>query len=126
VTKVSTSVDIRGPELTGTHCPAAVRFWDSLRVSGQAQFFQPSDWSAAELVVIAIDRFDEKPQASMLASIQKGMASLLATEGDRRRVRVELEREADEDDQGSVAWIEDARRRIASGAGSHPPMRTSK
>jgi hypothetical protein len=112
-TRVAVHDAVRGPELTGEHSEVAVRFWQSLRTSGQAEIYQPSDWSAAELVVVAIDAFTLKPQASMLASIRAGMAALLVSEADRRRVREELERAPAEREDGSgVARREDMRRRL--------------
>lgn len=82
---------VGSPELGGEHSELAVVFWVSLGESGQSEWFQPSDWAAARLVVVAIDSFVKRPSAVMLATIQSMMGSLLVTEGDRRRLRVELE-----------------------------------
>jgi hypothetical protein len=38
-----------------------------------------------------------------MASVMSGMSSLLATEGDRRRMRLELERDAGEDPEELAA-----------------------
>lgn len=114
--------------VAAVECPPADKDWhpiahdwyESLAVSGQAQFYEPSDWAAAELVVIAIDTFVKKPSAMMLASIQSAMSNLLVTEGDRRRLRLELERvdpDADEGGDADVAWLDDARDRLRGGAG---------
>lgn len=81
------------PELTGEHTDLGRRFYESLKLSGQSAFYEASDWCAAEIVVGAIDAWATKPSAVMLQTIQSGMSLLLATEGDRRRVRLELERE---------------------------------
>jgi hypothetical protein len=107
--------DVRGPELEGDHCDVALRFWDALRRSGQTQFFEPSDWAAAELVVIAIDTFASKPTALMLSSINSAMSNLLVTEGDRRRVRLELERgEVESEGAPDVSELAEYRRRLSS------------
>jgi hypothetical protein len=103
---------VRGPKLIGTHSAVGRRFWVALQSSGQAQFFEPSDWAAAELVVLAIDSFVRKPSSMMLAAIQTGMTNLLVTEGDRRRARLELERLGSEGGEGDVSWLDDARRRL--------------
>lgn len=106
---------VRGPDLEGEHSPIAHRWWQALRRSGQAQFFEPSDWAQAELVVTAIDSFAAKPSAMMLQTIDKMSGSLLVTEGDRRRVRLELERQdpaAASEDDADVSWIDDARNRL--------------
>lgn len=83
---------VRGPELEGDHTPQAMRLWEALRRSGQAQFYEPSDWAAAELLIMAVDSFVNRPSAMMLASVNSMMTTLLVTEGDRRRARLELER----------------------------------
>lgn len=104
--------ELRGPDLKGAHCAIAKRWYAALRVSGQAQFFEPSDWAAAELVAVAIDTFVERPSAMMLAAIQSASASLLVTEGDRRRLKVELERKSGDGEGGDdVSWLDAARRR---------------
>jgi len=106
----------RAPELVGDHSEVAVRFWEALGRSGQAQFFQPSDWAQAELVVLAIDEFVRKPTALMFQAVTSAMSNLLVTEGDRRRLRLELEREpsGSEEDADGVTWIDDARNRLRS------------
>jgi hypothetical protein len=89
---------------------AAKRWYDSLAKSGQSSFYQPSDWAMAWLIAESISR-DLKPQVvgvneetgepvfaiiplkgASLAAYLKAMTALLATEGDRRRVGLELER----------------------------------
>jgi hypothetical protein len=111
---VTVPADLQAPKLTGTHSAVAKRFWEALGQSGQAQFFEPSDWAAAELVVIAIDSFVKRPSAMLLASINSAMTNLLVTEGDRRRVRLELERPTEEPDgDAEIAELDDFRRRIS-------------
>lgn len=120
VTNAVSDGEQRGPDLKGAHCAIAKRWYAALRVSGQSQFFEPSDWAAAELVAVAIDTFVEKPSAMMLASIQSASASLLVTEGDRRRLKVELERKPADGEGGErdVSWLDAARRRRdTAGAG---------
>jgi hypothetical protein len=73
--------------------PIARKFWDGLKTSGQADFYQNSDWAFAYSLMDDLSYYKKSPKRSsqMLASIYTAMASLLATEGDRRRVRLELE-----------------------------------
>lgn len=75
----------------------ALRWYESLRTSGQAVYYTDSDWASALVVARAIQKFEERPAAGILQAVLQGMGSLLATEGDRRRMRLELERAADED-----------------------------
>lgn len=113
--------------------PSAVRWYASLEASGQSRFYEASDWSAAWLLAESMSR-ELKPQpvvdkdgnvswvsfppkAASLAAWLKGMSVLLATEGDRRRAAMELQRPASGDEGGAdVSWLDDARNRLG-GAG---------
>lgn len=105
--------NVRGPKLIGRHSAAGKRMWEAIRRSGQAQFYEPSDWAAAELLVMAVDSFVAKPSAMMLASINSMMATLLVTEGDRRRARLELERTPPEKPADDVPSLDDYRQRLS-------------
>ena len=100
--------------------PLTKSFWDSFKSSGQAIWMEPSDWMTAYTLLEVLDRwlkpqevrvgeyrpgaqeggqveytFEEKilpMPGSVLNSILKGLSALMATEGDRRRLRIELER----------------------------------
>lgn len=111
--------------------PIAKRWFVALSNSGQSAFYEPSDWAAAELVAESMSR-DLRPQVvgvtltgiavkepiplkgASLAGYLKAFSALLVTEGDRRRARIELERPkpTEEEGDGDVAWIDDARRRL--------------
>ena len=92
--------------------PIATMLYESLGASGQRVFYEPSDWAIAHLAAESISR-DLKPQfvgnnpvtgepmvekiplkGASLSAYTKLFASLMATEGDRRRMRLELERGA--------------------------------
>jgi hypothetical protein len=77
--------------------PIAMDWYKSLAKSGQAQFYEPSDWQQARIVAYFLDDLlsASKPSSMMLATLQSMMASLLVTEGDRRRMRIEIERRKD-------------------------------
>lgn len=83
------------PEPSELWHPIATDWYLSLRDSGQAAFYQPSDWAmaryAAELMSRGLNS-DRPPNGQYVAALNSVMASLLTTEGDRRRVRIELER----------------------------------
>lgn len=78
----------------GLH-PIAARWFDSLRESGQAHFYEPSDWAAAELTAHAMTKMLNARTLSAMAfsAIWSAMGELLTTEGARRRVRATVERE---------------------------------
>lgn len=102
--------------------PLTISFWESFSRSGQAIFYEPTDWMTAYALMEILDRH-LKPQevkvgqigstkdessggeviylfepryipvpGGVLNAILKGLTALMATEGDRRRLRIELER----------------------------------
>lgn len=92
----------------------AVRIYESLADSGQSIFFEASDWAAAYLICESISRDlsdqwvnigtaqepeMEKQKVPMkganLAAYLKGLSGLGMTEGDRRRLSIELTRKDD-------------------------------
>lgn len=99
------------PPLDGGWHEVARIVWVSLENSGQSKFYTSSDWSAAYLLCESISRemspqpvvvgrgessFVEMhnlpPKGASLSAWRAVMASLLMTEGDRRRAALELER----------------------------------
>ncbi|ADD43869.1 hypothetical protein [Stackebrandtia nassauensis] len=110
---------VAAPSLDFPAHPLAEDWYRSLSESGQAQYFEPSDWQAARLVAFDLTRHLNSGRASsqMLAALWSAMADLLSTEAARRRVRVEIERVADDGDQnvnGVVAVLDDYRRSIGA------------
>lgn len=87
----------------------AKMLWRALQTSGQADFYQDSDWIFAYSLMEDLTRYKEvqfdregrpyfKRSGQMLQTIYSAMERLLVTEGDRRRVRIELtEPESGED-----------------------------
>lgn len=90
--------------------PIAKQIYDAQQHSGQALWMEPSDWSMLYLMCESISR-DLNPQVvgitedgdvvkdviplkgASLSAYLKGFAALLVSEGDRRRLRIELERQ---------------------------------
>lgn len=73
----------------------ATDWYLSLQQSGQAAFYQPSDWAVARYAAELMSRglsSDRPPNGQYVAALNSVMTSLLTTEGDRRRARIELER----------------------------------
>ena len=98
VTKVPAETPADLPELPEPDelwHPIAREWYLSLRESGQAVFYQPSDWAVARYAAELMSRglsSDRPPNGQFVAALNSVMTSLLSTEGDRRRVRIELER----------------------------------
>lgn len=93
--------------------PIASDWYLSLRRSGQAVFYQPSDWAMARYAAELMSRVlltDKPPNGQLVAALNSVMGSLLTTEGDRRRARMELERKApSRDSVGVVTALDDYR-----------------
>ena len=102
--------DVEVPEPDAAWHPVAQMVWASLVQSGQAVYYEPSDWATAYLLCESLSR-DLQPQfvgihertgdpvheaiplkGASLAAYLKGFSVLMMTEGDRRRLSVELER----------------------------------
>ena len=105
------------PEPDAAWHPIARQLWDSLRTSGQTDFYQSSDWAIAFSLCDDISYYkrSSKRSGQMLTAIYSAMSSLLVTEGDRRRVRVELRRPEPSGESASVTAIADYKRRLGVG-----------
>jgi hypothetical protein len=99
-----------------------VEFWDAFTRSGQSIFYEPTDWMAAYVLMETLDRwlkpqevkvgqtgsagseqgggdvtyiFEDKivaMPAGVITAIYKALGDLMAMEGPRRKLRIELER----------------------------------
>lgn len=78
----------------------------SLPQSGEAQFFEPSDWQYAMWVAELMEDYRRDPSAALAQVIQKGMGDLGVTETARRRGGIEVEREQEEDEDAAEALAE--------------------
>jgi hypothetical protein len=82
----------RDGNLLQTH-PMVVNLWESLPMSGQAKYWEPSDWQYARIVMFAINELlVDGISAMKLAAVDAMMSKLLLTEADRRRVKIEVQR----------------------------------
>lgn len=114
--------EVEIPEPDPNWEPLTKSYWDSFAGSGQSMYYEPTDWMTAYMLMETLDRHlkpqdvkvgESKPPegaggdvwyhfeaklipipAGVLSSILKGLTSLMATEGDRRRLRLELERKS--------------------------------
>lgn len=102
--------EVEVPQPDQTWHPIAIQMYESVLRSGQVIWMEPSDWSALYLICESISR-DLNPQVvgiteegdivkdtiplkgASLNAYLKAMASLMMLEGDRRRLRIELERQ---------------------------------
>jgi hypothetical protein len=121
--------EVEVPEPDENWHSVARRWYVSLQSSGQATFFQPSDWATAYVLAENLSRdlspqpisvgkgddlhveFHERPMAgASLAAFLKGATSLLATEGDRRRMSMLIDNRPTGPEEGAkVADLESRR-----------------
>lgn len=83
------------PEPDALWHPIAADWYLSLRESGQSAFYEPSDWAMARYAAHVMSQVllsDRGPNGQLVAALNSVMSSLLTTEGDRRRARMELDR----------------------------------
>lgn len=109
-----------GPDLglTEPH-PLASDWYESLRRSGQAVFFQPSDWQTARVWAEFLSRVlhqGDRPSAVLIAAWSAGATELLTTEGARRRVQVELQTHStsDPDAERASSTVRQLQARLAA------------
>ena len=94
--------------------PIAKAWFKSLAESGQAQFFEPSDWQSARFVAEAMTKNLKggKFSAMLFTAVWSAMGELLSTEGARRRIRLEIEREVgDPDEEAADAVVDELQQR---------------
>lgn len=91
--------------------PIATRWYEALGESGQSRFYEPSDWAAAQYAAEAMTRNlnSDRFSAQLFTGIWSAMNDLLTTEGDRRRVRLELQRAVERPDSAGVTVLDEYR-----------------
>lgn len=118
--KVDVGAVVEIPKPNPQWAPIAKDWYLSLATSGQAQFFEPSDWQYARYVADAMSRnlkSGAKFSAMLFATVLSAMNDLLTTEGARRRVRMEIERGGEPEQPAGVTAIADYQKRLAGGRG---------
>lgn len=98
-------------------CGPARRWYEGLQHSGQSVFYEQSDWDQAHYVAALMDESlrQPTPSGSLVAQVLAGMSSLLSSEADRRRMRIELERAGveDADEEAAVSALDAYRKRLS-------------
>lgn len=113
--KAASGTPVRVPEPDEGWHELARAWFLSLGQSGQSVFYEASDWQTARYVAEAMSRnlAADKFSSMLFAAVMSASASLLVTEGDRRRLRIELERAGEA--EGGVSELDDYRARLRSG-----------
>ena len=107
-----------------TH-PLISEMYDSIKASAAVKYYEPTDWQFARLTLYTLNqeliasRHQGKPVGAMkLTAINQMLSALLLTEGDRRRVRLEIERQPGDSPAGKVVNVTDMlKQRLAASGG---------
>lgn len=83
---------VEQPEPPKEWGPMATEWYRSLAQSGQSVFYEPSDWRTAIVAGWMLDEWMTTRKAATITEFRYMCAQLLATEGDRRKGRLEVKR----------------------------------
>ena len=91
--------------------------YKAARASGQADYFQQTDVARLRFLLDQVTYYEGQStrSAMMLQVITSEMTSLLFSEGDRRRVRIELSRTDNSDEDARVIAINSYRDELGAG-----------
>lgn len=91
--KIQGEVDVPDIDIPDVH-PLVADWYESLKDSAQSKYYEPSDWQTARIVAYFLDHEvkSSRHNGQMLATLHSFMTDLLVSEGARRRVRLEIER----------------------------------
>lgn len=143
ITEAPGAVEVPIPPADQDWHPLAAGWYESLADSGQSSFYEPSDWAVAKLIAENMSRelrplplIDSEGHAVLdsrgkpivrklpmrgasVSAYLRAMSSLLVTEGDRRRLRLELQRlkpnGEDKPAHPEVPNLDDYRGRLGAG-----------
>lgn len=107
-------VPFKVPPVDSNWHPRAKQWYKSLSRSGMREFYELSDYEMARLLCDALTEYYKRPTAMMLATILQGMTSLGVTEGERRRMRIELEDPKENTTPASVTAINTYREQLGA------------
>lgn len=83
------------PSADRTWPPRVKQWYNALKESGQSDYYEESDWATAMIIGDALAgwyaKLPKDRSSMMLDTIFRQTANLGVTEGDRRRMRIELE-----------------------------------
>lgn len=94
--------------------PIITDFWEAVGESAQSRYYEASDWQYFRVSLHFLNKLlnTGKPSAQMLTVVNQMLTDLLVTEGARRRVRMEIERNQTDQD-AEVKDISDYFRKLA-------------
>lgn len=105
-------VPYRVPPVDSKWHPRAKQWYRSLSRSGMREYYELSDYEMARILCDALTEYYRRPSAMMLATVMQSMTSLGVTEGERRRMRIELESPKELETSASVTAIDTYREQL--------------
>lgn len=108
VDKVTAIGTVVPPRLAVENPHQIVRdIYNSMKTSAQSKYYEDSDWAYANFTLVFCDHLlkSSRPSGQLLATVQSMLTELLLTEGARRRVRLEVERNTGQADVLDVAHL---------------------
>jgi hypothetical protein len=105
-------VPFKVPPVDKDWCDRAKQWYRSLSRSGMKDYYELSDYETARILCDALTEYYKRPTAMMLATILQGMTALGVTEGERRRMRIELEDPKELQTPASVTAISSYRQQL--------------
>lgn len=98
--------------------PFVTELYEAMKKSAQKRYFEPSDWATAKITLHLLNKmlWNPNPSAMMISAMDTMMSKLLLTEGDRRRVRIEIERKTSGGDAAVVPISDLYRQRLEEAA----------
>jgi hypothetical protein len=104
------------PELAPGQHPVAVAWYEAVKISGQALFFEPTDWAAAMYAANLMTRsLQDGAPASLAATALAAMNDLLTTEKSRRQAKLQVQRILDEQPESDTPTPIDEYRKALGG-----------
>lgn len=106
-TRVAMQGEVLAPELNLPHNhnplvpdephPLVVDLYNSARESGQSLFYEPSDWVMLRLTLYELNEYlySVKKSSTRFEALMGAFSDLMLTEGQRRRLRMEIDRTGD-------------------------------
>ena len=108
------------PELgiPGAH-PLVADFYAALTDSVEARYFSKADWQRARIELFYLNSLltcGDTPGAMAWSTVQAGLAALLVSAADKRRLGIEIQRaaEVDDDEIAAVSMMDTYRARLSS------------
>lgn len=98
--------------------PIVHTWYEAIMESGIADYYERSDWATAYIIAEELNAYYldaarlGKRSSMMLQTLMSAMLSLGVTEGERRRMRIELEKPAEEQKPASLVAIDDYRKAL--------------